>query len=311
MSAAQPLNCFVSFSAASSHQAAQLTELLQTMEVETYRADVLPGQEINREILMALRAADFVCLIVGEPSPSPNVAFEAGLAIGLGKPVLTLATGPNVPFDFADGVQIVRVPGDDLASAKRDIARFVRHVRPATNITVAPPIEAGALDWAGAELRQIRQTKAAREREGALADFVARVFEAQGSEVLREGQDEGSRARIDLLVWSDPLVAEFGGPLIVECKYYGGGSGSVLVNARYAFKQLEGYVEQSSATLGLLVFDHDRATDLSLTEQETPDALAFFVGDFLAAMVADKLGDEIRRRRARAARLRGPGGNPG
>lgn len=311
MNAVQPLNCFVSFSAASSHQAAQLIELLQAMEVETYRADLLPGQEINREILMALRAADFVCLIIGEPSPSPNIAFEAGLAIGLGKPVLALATGPNIPFDFADGVQVARVSGDDLASARRDIARFVRHVRPASSTTVAPSGEMRSLDWAGAELARIRQTKISGEREKALADFVARLFEEQGSEVLREEQEEGSRARIDLLVWNDPLVKDFGGPLIVECKYYAGGSGSVIVNARHAFNQLAGYVEQSSATLGILVFDHDRPNELSMTEQETPEVLAFFVGDLVTAMAANKLSGEIRRRRARATRHQGIRGNAG
>ena len=304
MSAAQALNCFVSFSAASSHHALQLTELLQSLGVETYRADLL-GHDISHEILMALRAADFICLIVGEPSLSPNVAFEAGLAIGLGKPVLTLATGPSIPFDFAEGVQVVRVLGDDVTSAKRDIARFVRHVKPRGSISAAAPTASRSLDWAGTELAKIREVRGIREREQALVDLVARVFEQHGSEVLREAQEEGSRARIDLLIWNDPLVAEFGGSLIVECKYYGGGSGSVLVNARHAFKQLAGYVEQSSATLGLLVFDHDRPTDLSLSEYETTVALAFFVGDLVNAMATGELGDEIRRRRARAARLRG------
>ena len=310
MNATQPLNCFISFNAASSHHAAQLTKLLHRMEVETYRAD-LPSQEISREIMIALRAADFVCLIIGEPSPSPNVAFEAGLAIGLGKPVLALATGPTIPFDFAEGVQVVRVPGDGFASAERDIIRFVRHVRPVSSTIVVPSGETRSLDWARPELARIRQTKGTRDREIALVDFVARVFESYGSEVLREGQEEGSRARIDLLVWNDPLVEEFGGPLIVECKYYAGGSGSVLVNARRAFRQLAGYVDQSNATVGILVFDHDRPTELSLTEQETPEALAFFVGDLLTAMTANKLGDEIRRRRARAVRVRGIRGNAG
>ena len=311
MKATQPLNCFISFSAASSHHAAQLTKLLHGIEVETYRADLLPGQEISRQIMTALKAADFVCLIVGEPSPSPNVAFEAGLAIGLGKPVLVLATGPTIPFDFAEGVQVVRMPGDGFASVERDIVRFVRHVRPESSTMVAPSGETRSLDWASPELARIRQITGAREHESALVDFVARIFESYGSEVLREGQEEGSRGRIDLLVWSDPLAKELGGPLIVECKYYGGGSGSVLVNARHTFKQLAGYVAQSNATLGLLVFDHDRPTELSLTEQETPEALAFFVGDLVTALAANKLSDEVRRRQARAVRVRGIRGNAG
>ena len=281
------------------------------MGVETYRGEVPVGGEISREILTSLRAADFVCLIVGETSPSPNVAFEAGLAIGLGKPVLALVTGSELPFDLAASVQFLRVPDGELVSAKRDIARFVRHVRPAAGATPPSLSASPSLEWAEAELSRIRQSKGGAQREKELTNLVAKVFETSGSEVLREGQEEDARAQIDLLVWNDPLVTELGGPLIVECKYYGGGSGSVLLNARHAFRQLASYVEQSSAKLGLLVFDHDRATELSLSEQETPEALAFSVNDFVIAVAANRLGDEIRRRRERASRLRGLRGDAG
>jgi hypothetical protein len=301
---ARPLNCFISFNAAATREAARVTEILEDLGVDTYRADVLAGREIGPEILAAINAADFLCLIVSDSSPSPNVAFETGLAIGLGKPILALATRASIPFDFAKGVQMVRIAGGDVASVRREIERFVRHMRPGPR----EPHEGGralqSVGWAEAELDRIKQTLAAPEREDRLVDLVARLFEQQGSEVLRERQ-EGDHARLDLLVWNDILVSELGGPLIVECKYYGGGSGSVLVNAGHAFEQLVTYVDQSTAKLGLLIFDHDRPTGLSLTQYETPKVLAFFVRDFVAAIGADNLPDEIRRRRARAARPQG------
>jgi len=305
MNPAQRLTCFISFSSESSEEADRLAELLQAMGVEIYRADLLPGREISREILTSLRTADFICLIVGGGSLSPNFAFEVGLAVGLSKPVLAFMTGAEFPFDLTGRVQILRVADGDFESAERDIARFVRHVRPGVGTAGRLPGPPPSLEWAGAELARIREDKDTARRETELINLVARVFENSGSEVLREGQEEDVRAQIDLLVWSDPLVADLGGPLIVECKYYGGGSGSVLLNARHAFRQLAGYVEQSNAKLGLLVFDHDRPSGLSLSELETPEALAFFIGDLVTAVAADELADEIRRRRARAARLRG------
>jgi hypothetical protein len=311
VSSERPLNCFVSFSAGFLEEASRLTELLQEMGVDAYRADlILATQKIGREILAAIQTADFICLIIGEDLPSPNVAFEAGLAIGLGKPILTLAAGSNVPFDFAKGVQIIRVRGGDVGSVRRDIARFVRHVHPWAGSSGQSEPPPRSMDWARTELARIRQVPAIRERQIGLVELVARLFQEQGSEVLREPH-EGARVPVDLLVWNDTLVAELGGPLIVECKYYGGGSGSVLMNARHAFKQLAAYVEQSSAKLGLLVFDHDRPTNQSLNDQETPEALAFFIGDLLAIIGAGRLPDEIRRRRARAARLRASRGDAG
>ena len=310
MSATKPLSCFVSFSAASADMATRLTDLLQDLGVEVFRPDVFVGQEIGREILAAIEAADFVCLVADAGSPTPNAAFETGLAIGLGKPALALTTAGTVPFDLPERVQVIRVKGGDVGAAKRDIARFVRHVHPGKSgeAGTASPAEPNA--QARTELARLRQVKDFSGRVVELTGVVARAFEQQGAEVLRE-EDAGTDARVDLLVWSDRLVTELGGPLIVECKYYPGGSGSVLVNARHAFKQLAGYVQQSSAKLGLLVFDHDRPTELSLGEFETPEALAFSIDDLLTAIEADRLADEIRRRRTRAARLRTRRGDPG
>lgn len=300
MTSPRPLRCFIASNAAAGDEAARTAELLRELEVDAYRTDILGGQDIGGEIVAAIRAADFICVILGDGSPSPNLAFEVGLAIGLGKPVLALAIGPNVPFDLMSNLQIVRVPTGDVASVRRDIARFVRHVRPRPEATPAAGEQLTA--WADAELDQLKETPSAGEREKRLVELVAKLFERQGSEVLSEAR-EGSRARLDLLVWSDPLVAEFGGPLIVECKYYGGGSGSVIANARHALEQLGSYVAQSSARLGLLVFDHDRPTELSLAQHETPEALAFFVRDLVSAVAAGSLTDEIWRRRSRAGRL--------
>lgn len=303
----RPLGCFVSFNASSSEDASRVTKLLQELGVDTYRPDLLVGKEIGREIMAAMQAADFICLIIGDISPSPNVTFEAGLAIGLGKPVLTITTVSNVPFDFATGVQSVRVKDGDIASVRKDIERFVRHVRPRPTRKQAVP--APLQKSVQGEWDSLRKRPSIHEREAGLVDLVAGLFKQHGSEVLREGPGDGP-GRVDLLVWNDPIVAELGGPLIVECKCYGGGSGSVLVNARHAFKQLISYVEQSSAKLGLLVFDHDRPTNISLVEQETPEALAFFVGDLIAAIETCDLPNEIRRRRTRAA-LRANRGDAG
>ncbi|MCA1653107.1 MAG: hypothetical protein ABR588_04055 [Sphingomicrobium sp.] len=251
MSEAKPLSCFVSFSAASADMAARLTDVLQSMDVEVFRPDLFVGQEIGREILAAIQAADFVCLIADAGLLTPNAAFESGLAIGLGKPALALTTADTVPFDLQERVQVIRVKSGDVDAARRDIARFVRHVRPRKGGENMAALHVETEGRARAELTRLRQAKDFGQRGAELTGMVERAFKQQGAEVLRE-EEAGTDARVDLLVWSDPLVTELGGPLIVECKYYPGGAGSVLVNARHAFKQLAGYVQQSSAKLGLL-----------------------------------------------------------
>jgi hypothetical protein len=251
-----------------------------------------------------LRAADFVCVILSDAPPPPNIAFEAGVAIGLGKAVLALSHGASMPFDIGHEIQVLRLKAGDPSSVLPDIRRFVRHIkpRPERPLTVTAPDQT-SVETAVAELDQSRRTTNAGDRGRALVDVVAHLFDQPGLEVMRE-ERTANHKRPDLLLWSDPLVAEVGGPLIIECKYYGGGSGSVLANARDALEELQSYVENSSAGLGLLVFDYDRPMDLKLSKYESPKALAFYVEDLIDAVRAGKLTDEIWRRRARAARQR-------
>jgi TIR domain len=307
----RPLKCFLSYGPVQQAEVDAIVNLLQLLDVDIFTAhDIEPGQAFSSTILSALRAADFVCVILSDAPLSANIAFEAGLAIGLGKAVLALSQGTGVPFDIGHGVQVLRLKAGDPSSVAPDIRRFVRHVkpRPVPSPTVTSSNHA-SVETAAAELNRLRTTNAPG-RERALVDVVAHLFNEPGLEVMREEPIPNGQ-RPDLLLWSDPLVAELGGPLIIECKYYRGGSGNVVANARHALRQLQSYIEHSSAGLGLLVFDHDRPRELKLSQYDSPKALAFFVGDLIDTVRAGKLTDEIWRRRARAARLKEPPGDAG
>lgn len=71
-------------------------------------SDVAPlGTEILHSLRLALQGADRVLVVLGE-ARAPNPMFEAGLALGLGKPLLIIAApGATVPADLA-GQVIVR-----------------------------------------------------------------------------------------------------------------------------------------------------------------------------------------------------------
>jgi hypothetical protein len=118
-----------------------------------------------------------------------------------------------------------------------------RNYTTAGGYTDRVPRRAGAVGDGGRTSRTRRRKEARDPRDG--------------SEVLADKRERDT-SPVDLLVWSDVLVSELGGPLIVECKFYGGGTGSVLMNARQTLAGLAGYVGTSSAKLGLLIFDHNR-----------------------------------------------------
>jgi hypothetical protein len=220
---------------------------------------------------------------------------------------LALSHGASVPFDVGHGIQVLRLKAGDPSSVLPDIRRFVRHIkpRPERSLTVTAPDQT-SVETAAAELNQLRRATNTGDRGRAPVDVVAHLFNQPGLELMRE-EAIANHERPDLFLWSDPLVAEVGGPLIIECKYYGGGSGSVLANARDALQQLQSDVENSSAGLGLLVFDHDRPTDLKLSQYESPKALAFYVDDLIDTVRA---GNSQTRSGAGALGPRGRGSFP-
>jgi hypothetical protein len=306
------LKCFLSYARRDDHLVAGVAAALQKLSVDVFTADeVLPGQAISSAILSALRAADFVCVLRSHGPHSETVAFETGVAVGLGKPVVVLTQDASLPVYADRGLHTLRLKGGDLSSVLPDLRRFVRHVKPAreSEPTHATP-DQFSLTAAIAELARARQVDDAVERGRALVNVVVQLFRQPNLEIIREetGADDD---RPDLLLWSDSLVADFGGPLIIECKYYSAGSGSVVKNAEHTLEKLQTYVEKSSAGLGLLVFDHDRPRDLKLTGYESPRALALFVDDLIEDVRAGNLVDRLWSRRARVARLRGHSSDAG
>jgi hypothetical protein len=97
--------------------------------------------------------------------------------------------------------------------------------------------------------------------------------------------------------------------MLIECKYYGGGSGSVLANAKHNVQQLEKYVRASEARVALLVYDHDRSTPPP-PSFETPQVLVFPVDQLIQALERGTLTDEILQQRRRASYARVSAGGP-
>jgi hypothetical protein len=77
-------------------------------------SDVAPlGAEILQSLRVAIERADPVLVVLGD-APTANPFVEAGLALGLGKPVLIVAApGAAVPADLA-GQVIARARPDDV-----------------------------------------------------------------------------------------------------------------------------------------------------------------------------------------------------
>jgi nucleoside 2-deoxyribosyltransferase len=115
------------FSLAGSPVVKALTKTLHEHGVQIVSpqlAGEFPGV-ISEQILGMLRRADFV--VADLTDRHPNVFFELGLAIGLGKPVLLLSqeSAADIPFDLRARQVVVYRP-DQLDTISRYIDLWLR-----------------------------------------------------------------------------------------------------------------------------------------------------------------------------------------
>jgi nucleoside 2-deoxyribosyltransferase len=239
--------------------------------------------------------ADFFAAVITD-GPQTMVAYELGVAQGLGKPTFVIFAG-SPSMELANTYVVAVEDGAHLDDADQDLDRFVRHAKGLGRMGQDGGIRTiNSLDWARKELDELR----ASERPDRYLRFerlCAKIFKATGAEVSEVGQDQTIGA--DLVVWLNDIAFELGGPTLVECKFYGGSVGSVLKNSEETVRRIEKVMERSDAKLALLVYDHDRKTPPP-TLFETPRVLSFAIEDLIAAIENLELDDVVLKRRDRA-----------
>jgi hypothetical protein len=290
--------CFITGSL--NEDADLISQLLIERGVEVIRADrlVLPGTALREEILRHLATVDFVVAILPSQA-SPFTFYELGVAKGLRKPVLAFVRNLEMPMDVR-GLYIVRLDSPTNAPiAAGEIDRFLRHAKAPPPLKVEKQRDTKPVDlrWAREWLAQLK-SRGSATREENLEQLVGEVFKRTGAEVTRaaEAQDRG----VDFVVWANDVAYELGTPILVECKAFGGGSGSVIRNLEHVVRHLDELVSRSEARLAILVYDHElRAEPPSL--YHTARVVLFSAESLIGAIERGSLAQEILSKRGRAA----------
>jgi hypothetical protein len=285
-----------------------VAKLLTDRGVECLRPEDLlaSGAVWSDELTSHLTTADFVVAIVPPSSPA-QVAFELGLAHGLSKPALVIVAGRTVMPEELRGLTTARISDlGHISEAVPDLDRFLRHSK-RTRSDTRPTSRGQGPDYMGSARERLANLRgeAYANREFELERLVADVFEHAGAEVQLEARPSANDDRVDLIVWSDDLAFEMGGPILVECKIYRGGIGSIAKDAEHTMRRLEELVQRSDAArLAILVFDDNRTAEMPPL-RDTPRVLAFPVEQLLDAVERGTLTDEVLTRRRQAAYARG------
>jgi hypothetical protein len=292
--------CFVSGSEPAT--TARLVEMVRALGIEAASADqIRVGHTITQEVVRLIADADFIAVVITDPAQAA-VAYELGLAQGLGKPAFVVFSGGQT-LDLASAYMVSIADGRGIESVADDLDRFVRHAkRPGMSTRRTEPAATRPLDWARDRLAALR-AEGGRGRYQNFEVLCAEIFRAADAEVALVGNDRTIGA--DLVVWLNDVAFELGGPTLVECKFYGGGVGSVIKNSEDTVRRIEAVMDRSDAKLALLVYDHDRAK-APPSLYETPRVLSFAIEDVIQAVEQGNLDNMILERRERALFARRP-----
>lgn len=279
---------------------AKLIALLNAQGVETTSAHaVSAGSAITQEILRLIAASDFLAVVLGS-SNRDFAMYELGVARSLAKPAFVVVTDGRFSIDIS-GIYIRAVDGpDQVAGVAGDLERFLR------NAKAPPPIEAPLaagpkvnLSWAREELAKLRSGQV-HGRAQLFEYLVGRILAAAGVEAVATDAPAEDQRQVDFIAWLDGVVAHTGGPVLIDCKLFQGGSGSVIKNTEAWIKRLGDIVAESDSSLALLIYDHDRP-HTPPSAYETPQVLSIAVEELIRRLEDGTLDREILRRRERAA----------
>lgn len=189
-----------------------LTAVLKSRGWEPFAlGDIAPlGASLGEAVRSAVESADLVVAYIDDESPSSNMAFEAGLAAGLGKPVMVIAPG-EVPSDLHSLFQ-VRASVDNSEAIGLALDALERRIeRPLDAVpghTTGKPLG----PYADQLLEYVRTTPL---DEVDLGRLVSQAIERTGAFTSLAGPTDRG---FDIGVWAEDLDAIAGNPLLIALK---------------------------------------------------------------------------------------------
>jgi len=237
----RPLRCFIS--AAAGTDLATLRSVLARLGVQCTAADSLPlAMPIVAAIREAIASSDFVVVVVPSEVRAAAPLFEAGIALGTGKPLVAIAC-PEVqlPWDAGSALTI-RSSSDDDEALTFNLRHFLRNTSFARRRRL-PKHRAPRRQTRMRDL--LLKLDAASDRD--LGNIVVEALERLPEiKVKRERAAEGAMA--DLVAWAEDLRAGLN-PVMVEIK----GAGLPADRLHTAVDQLACRARKAGAGTALLL----------------------------------------------------------
>jgi hypothetical protein len=249
-------------------------------------SDVAPlGASILQSVQQAITAADYVLVVLGDADASQNSIFEAGIAFGLGKPIVIISDPQGTtPPDLA-GLLTIRARPDDLPAIS--FALDQAEGRSATPPQLARATGHALGPRADQLLDELADTSNVTER--AALNVLTQALEDSGTVAV---QNPASDRGFDLGVWSDDLDAIAANPLLIELKHN--------LRAQTVKKTLDLLRLSPNARVILLVFLDPAVPAAALLNELPFPILAISLHELLERMRSSSFAEVVRDLRNRS-----------
>lgn len=260
---AQPVRVFVSHSF--DIDARPLFDVLEELGLDPikWKQSALTGRTIQEETTELVRSADLV-LLVASKNTSPSVYVEAGVALGMGKPLLLIGSEP-VPFDLS-GMMRIKASLQDTKALKFQLKSVLDNwdefVHPRNKLD---------------ETKTQRRTSKTRRSSIELAsELERRAYEAfeeslEIGSVVSQARVSDEGGFIPDIAFAIPRSDFFqDGLMIVEIKYH-----ADIATVNSVTDQLAGYCKKANAVAGILILGNDDSGEIGVL---SPSPLVFKLG---------------------------------
>ncbi len=238
------------------------------------------GEPVVSATVEAIKACDAMIAVLAGGGSRDNVAFEAGIAVGLNKQVLlVIPPTANRPTDLL-GIASIRAEPDDVEAIEFALGLLERERQPSAQSARGKPIGLTASAQLASKLTpEISNAQASR--------LLTQALQAGGAIVVSAGlRDQG----YDLGVWSDDLATIGATPLLIELKR--------RVDERAALQLLDGLRLSSTARVGLLVHLEPGGPKPGAI---APSILSIGLADLLTRLSDESFAEIVRDLRNQAA----------
>ncbi|EPJ5553695.1 TPA: hypothetical protein ACSQMU_005261 [Pseudomonas aeruginosa] len=258
-----------------------LPELLADRDVSWEWAKDEPLE--NEGVSERVAASDFVLIVLNGTKSDYRGAFESGLAVGLGKPVLLIQTkARSLPLDYSL-FAVIKTSLHD-----RDALKF--HL----DLFLASPPASSAKPKRIKSLTPALQTKPRQSSKTFDSVLEQRVFEAViaagGSAISQPPASPDVKYRPDLLAWLGHLEPEYLDPVAIEVKSVVNVERGAQVDQR-----LGGFIQSARLKMALVVTD----SPMQDREQLLPNIIWLDINTFELLARSGQLGVYVRETRNR------------